>query len=315
MAADRDLVVFYRSLAEMLRAGVVASEAVGSCAHVLPEADRAARFVAQGQPLSAAFARFPKIFPADQIRLLQVAESAGSIDVTLADLSDYAAEIIRARRTVVSGLTLPAAVLHIAAFVIPLPTLIVGTGLTDYLISSLGFLAVLWGIVGVVVLFERHASPKAFDAVLRRLPVLREAWRELEFWRMASALRMLARTSLGVPASLRYAADVSRSAGLAAALNAAATSAEQRGEPASVSLQASGVFPPDVIALWRNGERTGGLDATFARLAARFAESFQARVQSVAVWFPRLVYFIVCLYLVAQIMKLAGGYLGRFNEM
>ena len=83
MAADRDLAVFYRSLAEMLRAGVIASEALGTCVHVLPEAEAAARIVAQGRPLSVAFARFPRVFPADQVRLLQIAEHTGSVDATL----------------------------------------------------------------------------------------------------------------------------------------------------------------------------------------------------------------------------------------
>lgn len=313
MAAPGDLVVFYRTLAEMLRAGVIASVALDSCAHVLPEAGDAARVVEQGRPLSEAFAQFPHIFPADQIRLLQVAERSGSVDATLADLADYAGEMIRARRTIVSGLMLPAVVIHVAALVLPLPGLILGTGVAGYLVSSLGFLAVIWGAVGAIVLFARRASPDTLDAVLQRVPVAGEAWRELQRWRMASALRMLARTSLDVPASLRFAAEVCHSAQLASALHQAADAAETKGEPASVSLRASGALPPDVIALWRNGEQTGGLDTTFTRLANRFAENFNARLQVIAAWFPRVVYFIVTIYLVVQILKLGSAYAGHLS--
>jgi type IV pilus assembly protein PilC len=315
MAAQGDLVVFYRTLAEMLRAGMVASVALDSCAHVVPVAGDAARVVEQGQPLSEAFARFPRIFPADQVRLLQVAERSGSVDATLSDLADYAGEMIRARRTIVSGLMLPAVVIHVAALVLPLPGLILGSGVTGYLVSSLGFLAVIWGAVGAVVLFARRASPDTLDAVLRKIPVAGEAWRELQRWRMASALRMLMRTSLDMPASLRFAAEVCHSAQLTATLRVAADAAERNGEPASVSLRASGALPPDVLALWRNGEQTGGLDATFTRLANRFAESFNARLQVIAAWFPRIIYFVVTIYLVVQILKLGSAYAGRLNGL
>jgi type IV pilus assembly protein PilC len=310
MSADRDLAVFYRTLAEMLRAGVVASVALDSCAHTLPEAGLAARIVERGQPLSAAFTHFPQIFPADHVRLLQISERTGSVDATLSDLADYAAEMIAARRTLVSGLTLPAFVVHIAAFIAPIPGLVLGqTSFGGYLWAVVSPLAVLWGAVGAVVFFARRAPPEKLDAVLQRLPVAGDAWRELQRWRMASALRMLARTSLGVPASLHFAASVCADAKVAHALRQAATIAEQTGTPASAALQATGVFPSDVIALWRNAEITGGLDTMFARLATRYAESFRARAQAIAVWFPRIAYGLVALGVIGQIFKLAGPYL------
>lgn len=313
MATQGDLVVFYRTLAEMLRAGMLASAALDSCSPVLPEAAAAARIVEQGRPLSEAFAQFPDVFPAEQVRLLQVAERSGSVDATLADLADYAGEMIRARRTIVSGLMLPAVVIHVAAMILPLPRLILGSDVKGYLISSLGPLAVIWAVVGAVGFFARRASPDTLDAVLGKIPVAGEAWRELQRWRMASALRMLMRTSLEMPTALRFAADACHSAPLCTALRAAATAAERNGEPASHSLRASGALPADVIALWRNGEQTGGLDATFGRLAARFAESFNARLQAIATWFPRVIYFAVAADLVVQILRLGSAYAGRLN--
>lgn len=313
MANSGDLAVFYRNLAEMLRAGVVASVALDSCAHVLPEAAEAARIVERGRPLSDAFAQFPRTFPADQVRLLQVAERSGRVDATLADLADYAGELIQARRTIASGLMLPAFVIHVAALVLPLPKLILGPGIAAYLLAALGPLAVVWAVVGGVVLFAREASPRVLDATLARLPLVGEAWRDLQRWRMASALRMLMHTSLDMPAALRFAAGVCHSVPLAAALHHAAEAGERNGEPASISLRASGALPPDVIALWRNGEQTGGLDATFTRLAGRFAESFHARLQAIATWLPRVVYFLVVVDLVLQILQLGSTYAGHLT--
>jgi type IV pilus assembly protein PilC len=311
MPADRDLAVFYRSLAEMVRAGVIGSAALEACAHFLPDAGQAARFVEQGRPLSEALSRFPRIFPAHHVRLLQVAERTGSVDATLSDLADYAAEMTAARRTVVSGLTLPAFVLHLAAIITPLPGLILGhTSLPGYLWAVGAPLAVLWAIAGAIVFFARRAPPETLDAVLQRLPAAGGAWRELQRWHMASALRMLARTSLDVPSSLRFAASVCHDAPVARALRHAAATTEQTGTPASSALQATGALPADVIALWRNAELTGSHDAMFARLAARHAETFRAQTQAIATWFPRIVYGLVALAVIFQIFDLAGPYLG-----
>src|SRR5262249_21600297 len=126
MSSQRDLAVFYRSLAEMLRAGVIVSGALDSCAHILPEAGAAAPVVEQGRPMSEAFAQFPRTFPTDHVKLIQIAERSGSLDATVNDLADYAAELIAARRTVVSGLTLPAMIVHVAAFITPVPALVLG---------------------------------------------------------------------------------------------------------------------------------------------------------------------------------------------
>ena len=314
MPADRDLAVFYRTLAEMLRAGLLTSGSLDACAHVLPEAAPAARLVEQGRPLSAALAHFPGVFPADHIRLLQIAEQSGSVDATLGDLADYAAELIAARRTILSGLTLPAFVLHFACFLAPVPGLVLGRlSFTGYAWAVVQPLAVLWVGLGAVRFFARRVPAEKLDAVLQRLPAVGQAWRDLQRWRMAGALRMLARTSLDVPTSLRFAAGVCADAQVARALRHAADVTEQTNTPASAVLQAAGVLPTHVIVLWRNAEITGGLDAMFTRLAARYAADFRARSQEIAAWLPRIAYGLVALGVVQQIFKLAGPYLGHLD--
>ena len=314
MSAARDLAMFYRSLAEMLRAGVVLDGALESCAHQLPKAASAARVVAQGRPLSEALARFPRIFPADHVRLIHIAERSGSVDATLADLADFTEEMIAARRTLVSGLTLPAFIVHVGVVLGPVPGLVLGQmSLGRFLFAALIPLAVLWGLVGVVVWFARRASAEALDTLLQPMPIVGETWRHLQRWRMAASLRLLARTSLDVPASLRFAASGCADARLSAALRHAAATAERTGTPASAALATTGTLPADVLALWQNAERTGALDAMFTRLATRYADSFRASAQALATWLPRLAYLIVASGAALQILQLAGAYLGYLS--
>ena len=313
MATGRDLAAFYRALAELLRAGILVDAAVGSGAHLLPEAHAAAGFIAAGEPMSDAFARFPRVFPADHVRLIRLAERSGSVDTMLGDLADYAAEMLRARGALLSGLALPAAIVHVGALVLPLPGLVLGGSLGGYVATVVSTLILPWALAGSVFAFVRYGSAGALDGVLSRLPYVADTWRDLEYWRTTTALRLLSRTHLGVPEMLRFSAEGCRHVPLASALRRAADAAERHGEPASVSLRTAGVLPPDVLALWQNGEQTGRLDATFDRLAARFADSFQRRVQALSQWLPRLAYFLVLFYFGVKVILLAKAQAGGLN--
>lgn len=312
--AARDLTFFYRTLAQMLGAGVIASEALRGCAAALPEAGEAAEHVAAGEPISSALARFPKVIPAEHLHLMAIGERSGFLDVVLKELADYTEQVQQSRLRLRSGLMLPAMMLHIAAFVLPLPTLILGGNLVGYLASAFGFLAVLWLTVVAVVAFVRHAPLTTLDAVARRLPVVRGAWRELDLWRITAALRLFTCTSTSLPESLRFVSGLCRVPEHARALRAAADAGEQRGEPASPTLKASGVFPTEMLVFWTNGETTGRLDEAFARLAERHAESFQRKLEELSRWLPRFGYWLTCLYFVVQIFRAAGAYTAYLNQ-
>ncbi|OHE87911.1 MAG: hypothetical protein A3G75_10985 [Verrucomicrobia bacterium RIFCSPLOWO2_12_FULL_64_8] len=314
MAAPRDLAVFYRTLAQLLGSGVIASEALRGCAGAVPEAAEAANRVAGGEPLSAALARHREIFPDEHVRLLEIGERSGFLDTVLAELGDYSEQTARARRTLISGLTFPVFIVHVAAFLTPLPLLILGDSIGGYLLAVFGFLAAFWAAVAVLIWLPRVASPAALNAVLTRIPVVRDAWRDLDYWRVASCLRMYTRTSAGLPLALRFTASVCRGPGIATALRGAADAVEQRSEPASPTLRATGEFPVEMMLFWANGEQSGRLDVEFARMAARYAESFHQRMDAVARWLPRLAYGLVCIHLVIQIFRLAGGYREYLNH-
>ncbi len=314
MVNTRDLAVFYRTLGQLLGAGVIGSEALRGCAGCLPEAGEAADRVAGGETLSSALARFPRVFPREHLHLIRLGEASGFLDVVLEKLADYAEEAKHAARTLRGGLALPATMLGIAAFVLPIPALVLGGTVLGYLASVLGFLAVpVLGIVAVVFLVRR-APLTALDAIARRIPVVREAWRELDLWRITSCLRMFTRTAAGLPEALRFAAGICRGPERARALRAAADAVEQRGEAASRSLRASGVFPREMMTLWANGENSGQLDQAFARLAERFAGSFKERLQALARLLPWIAYGLTSLHLAVQIMRLAASYTGYLNQ-
>ncbi len=311
---------FYRTLAQMLSAGASVQLATESAIAHLPSRDRQparqtmAGVLAQGEPISRALAT-SALFPAEHILYLGLAEKSGHLDALLRELADFTDEIIGLRRVILSGLALPAVYLVVAALVVPLPALVMGGSLARYLASSLGFIAMIaLAGYGAVAAFQR-APGALLDRVLRPLPIFGTTWRELDYWNFTRTLAFLSRTSLGVLAAVRLAADTCRSPRLAGALRAAVDQAEARGAPLSPLLRASDELPPELIALWQTGEQSGRLDETFQRLAAFFSERCRHRLAELATWTPRLAYFAVAAYMVWQILSLAKSYVGSLNDV
>jgi len=315
MAAARDLAVFYRSLVQLLGAGVIGSEALRGCAAILPEANRAAARVERGEPLSAALAGFPDVFNREHLYLISLGEQCGCLEVVLSELADYAEQTEQARLSVRNGLALPAMMLLIAAFVLPLPTLIIGGSLTGYLGSALGFIALLWLIVSSIVLFFRNAPTSLLESVVRRIPVARTVWSELDLWRISSCLRLFMHTSVGMPEAIRFASDICRSPKRAGALRAAADAVERQGVPASPILRASGVFPTEMMTFWANGESSGQLDHAFDQIAIRSAERFRNSLKELSRALPWIGYGLASIYLVVQILRAASVYTGYLNQL
>jgi general secretion pathway protein F len=311
---------FYRSLSQMLAAGATVGVAMESALALLPAHDRVqanaaiASTLAQGEPISRALTA-SGLFPADQVRLVALAERSGHVDSLLRELADYTDDLLGLRRIVRSGLALPAVYLVVAAFVAPLPKLFTGGTLAAYLASSLGFLALIAAGVGGAIVAFRRAPGTLLDRVLRPLPLLGPTWRELDYWHLTRTLALLSRTSVGVIDAVRLAADTCRSPRLANALRTAADDAAARGVPLGPLLRAGGELPAEMVALWQTGEQSGRLDDTFQRLAILFAGRCRHRLAELARWTPRVAYFIVVAYMVVEIFRLARGYLDSLNSI
>lgn len=311
---------FYRTLAQLLSAGAPVEQAVESATALLPLGDRRRALplltthVAQGQPLSAALAA-TGLFPPDQVRLIALAERSGHGDLLLRELADYTDDQVGLRRILRSGLALPAVYLVATALIAPLPGLFLGGSVFSYLSASLGFIATIALVAGGVVLALQKAPGAVLDRWVHPLPLLGPTWRELDYWHLTRTLALLSRTSVGVIAAVRLAADTCRSPRLAQALRAAADTAESQGVPFSPLLRASGALPADLVALWQTGEQSGRLDETFQRLATLYAERCRHRLAELARWTPRLAYFVVIAYMAFKILGLARGYVDSINTV
>ena len=310
---------FCRTLAGQFAAGVDPLTAARAAVAIVPsrrkpDTEQFLAALARGETLSRALAE-AAILPGPDLALLTVGEHSGALPEVLRDLADLADETLALRRHILAGLALPAFNLFSACFILPLPALVLGGSMARYLASALTppilFTALGLGLAKVV----RAASGEALDRWLRPLPVAGRIWHELECWRFFRTLALLTRTSLGMVDSVTFAAGLCRGSKMRDGLAAAAAEAGARGVPVGPLVTRTQLLPADVVAEWRTAEQTGSLEETFRRISANYGESCKERLRSVAGWVPRLVYFVVLIFMALQVLRLAGEYLGTANRI
>lgn len=167
MSAARDLACFYRTLGELLAAGVLASEALRTAAAFLPASVPAVARVAAGEPISAALARLPGCIPGEHLHFMRLGERSGSLDRVLGDLAEVAEQAESARGRIRGGLVLPGMMIHAAAVVSPLPQGLLRGDWAGYFGFALGLIGLFWAVVLGVRLLATRAAPDRLDRLAR----------------------------------------------------------------------------------------------------------------------------------------------------
>jgi type II secretory pathway component PulF len=69
----------------------------------------------------------------------------------------------------------------------------------------------------------------------------------------------------------------------------------------------------EIRNLWEIGEESGELDKTSRKLSDMYLESSQRWYKEFVSWLPKLVYFIIMLYLVIVALRIAASIFGGYN--
>ena len=308
------LAIAYHNLSNMLGAGVPVQRSLNTVIPGLkPRLKKAfvalADGVAQGNPMSEAMVLHPKIFDPVDIMLVEVGETSGNLPDLIGLLSKWHEMSARMLRKMISGLLLPVMVLTIAAFVFPLPNYVLGGwDLREYLLKVLSILLLFW-IPALIIVIIIRTTPKTgparrvLDTIVLRIPVLGRANYRLSIGRFCWAFHMLSMAGVPYSESVDMALSVTGNQVVADMFRPAAKSV-RAGELMSAGF--SKKLPFDVVELWKTGEETGRLDDMAKRLAENYSEQAEFWFAEFARWFPRFVYFLICLMIIKMILTLAG---------
>ena len=293
---DKDITLFTRQLATMMKAGVpllqsfdiVAKGAANpAVAKLLIDIKTE---VETGSALAAAFRKYPLYFDALFCNLVQAGEQAGILESLLDRLATYKEKILAIKSKIKGALFYPIAILAVAfvitavimIFVIPAfkevftnfgadlpaPTLIV-MGISDWFVANwyIIFPAIGGAIWGFLEAWKRSLPVQIFmDRLMLRLPVFGDLVRKSTIARWTRTLSTM--FAAGVP--LVEALD---SVGGASGNYVYMTATKQiqtdvsTGTALTVAMQNVAVFPTMVLQMVSIGEETGALDGMLGKVA------------------------------------------------
>ena len=294
--SEKDISLFTRQLATMLRAGVPLLQAFeivakGSNKPAVTRLLTDVRTdVETGSSLQTAFGRRPLYFDALYCNLVGAGEAAGILDTLLDRLATYKEKLLALKSKIRSALFYPAAVVAVAFVItaiimifvvpqfkelfssfgaqLPFPTLVV-IAISDFFVRYwyLIFGGLIAGIWVFLATWKRSAAmQKGMDRLMLRIPVFGPLLHKAATARWARTLSTM--FAAGVP-MVDALDSVAGAAGNAVFYEATKKiqSDVNTGTSLTVAMQSTGVFPNMLLQMTAIGEESGSLDQMLTKVA------------------------------------------------
>jgi type IV pilus assembly protein PilC len=307
----KDIAVFTRQLATMMRAGVPLLQSFDIVARgstnprVTKLLNDIRGDVETGTSLSQAFRRHPLYFDALYCNLVEAGESAGILETLLDRLASYQEKTLAIKQKIKGALSYPISVLVVAFIVVTVIMLKVVPAFKDVFTSfgadlpaptlmviamSEFFVSYWWAIFGFIggglyFFFEAwkrsEKMQRAMDRILLKVPIFGNLIYKSSIARWTRTLSTM--FAAGVP--LVDALDsVGGAAGNAVFLDA--TEQIQKdvstGTSLTVAMQSTNIFPVMVLQMAAIGEESGALDAMLAKAADIYEEEVDEIVKALS---------------------------------
>ena len=300
---QKDIAVFTRQIATMMRAGVPLLQSFDIVARgsVNPRVTKLLNDIRgdieTGTSLSAAFRKHPLYFDTLYCNLVEAGEAAGILESMLDRLAVYQEKTLEIKRKIKGALTYPIAVLVVAFVVVavimifvipafkevfssfgatlPAPTLFV-MAMSEIFVK---FWWLIFGVIGGSIYFfleswkRSEAMQKTMDRLLLKVPVFGQLIYKSCVARWTRTLSTMFAAGVPLVESLD---SVGGAAGNA--VFAVATEQIQRdvstGTALTTAMQSAGIFPVMVLQMASIGEESGSLD----HMLGKAAEFYEAEV-------------------------------------
>jgi type IV pilus assembly protein PilC len=279
-----------RQLATMVDSGLSVVRALGllaaqsqnkELARVLGEV---LQDVERGSSLSAAVAKFPKIFSMLFVTMVQAGEAGGNLDTVLLDLSATMEKQAILNRQIRSAMTYPIVVLTVMAVIflsllifivpvfsklftslhskLPLPTQLM-IDASHIVLSLWAFLLVAMAVVGVVLLRKWIKTDKGrhkWDAFKLKPPIFGELVHKVSIARFSHTLASLTQSGVPIMSSLDIVSGTAGNRIVGDVLLEAKAAVREGRSLADAMREHPEIIPPLVTQMVEVGEQTGALD-------------------------------------------------------
>jgi MSHA biogenesis protein MshG len=309
--STRDLAIFSRQMASLLKAGVTIAESLSCVSSQLRDDQRkllasVAQRVRSGESLSEALRKHPRAFGAIYCATVAAAERVGALESAFRQLADMLQWERRLRKNLVSAIRYPSMVLGMMLIaVVVLQQVVVpqfgtiftqmGANLplaTRLLIGSSDLMAGYWWLLLILAgasgyclrrLLATEAGRAGIDRLVLRVPVAGAMLRNLFLARFARMLELLHATGLPILQALKVIQGTignRRIAGEVEAMHAAVSKGQSLAEAAF--LQPS--FGPLIRNMLHVGETSGKIDEAMRVTWEFYDEETTRSLQDLLQW-------------------------------
>ncbi len=307
----KDIAIFTRQLATMMKAGVPLLQAFDIVARgstnprMTKLLTEIRNDVETGTSLSAAFRRHPMYFDALYCNLVEAGEAGGILEALLDRLAIYQEKTLAIKQKIKSALMYPIAVIVVAFVVLTVIMLFVIPAFEDVFKSFGGelpaptlvviamskfFVAWWWAIFGILggggyFFFEswkRSAKmQKAMDRLLLRIPVFGDLIDKSVIARWTRTLATMFAAGVPLVEALDSVGGASGNAVFAEATEQIQKDVST-GSALTTSMQTTGVFPTMVIQMCAIGEESGSLDHMLGKAAEFYEDEVDEAVKGLS---------------------------------
>ena len=300
----RERIVFTRQLASLLEAGFPVIEALRGVEEQIRSGDPLREIiteirnaVSEGQALSDAFQRFPRIFSPIYTSLVRAGERSGALEVVLERLATVMEEEARIRGRIGSALIYPVVMavvgmlilIFLMTVVVPRVVVVfqesqqVLPWVTRSLLAVSGFLKA-WGWLLSLSLFvgffslswwsKTTAGRPKMERFLLALPGLGNFLLRVVTLRVSQLLGLLLSSGVPIITSLQVTADATGFVSIRSDLLRVAQGVE-RGQSLADALHQTKRFPGLALRMIQAGEQSGNLEIMLDRVARLYREEIE----------------------------------------
>ena len=317
----KDVAVFSRQLATLVNSGLPILRALAILekqteSTIIRKAVTEVRGeIERGSSLSAAMAKYPKVFNNLYVAMVKSGETGGVLESVLDRLADTLEREVALRQRIKSAMTYPVVVLGFVGLILmamlifivpqfksiyatlngklPLPTLIL---LKVSQIVTHQAIFIVIGMIGLVFLgrwyVKTPAGRAAWDTLKLKVPIFGPLFHKTALARFSRVLGVLNRSGVPILYSLEVTAEVVNNTQISKAIMDVQTAVKQ-GETLSQPLGRHGVFPPMVVQMLAVGEETGAIDTMLDKVASFYDDEVAATVDSLTSLIePVMIFFV-----------------------
>jgi type IV pilus assembly protein PilC len=318
--------LFYAEMAKLLEAGFDIRKAAKVLEETqLPAAQQALlkslhRGLDSGESIADAFSKDNHAVSGLERSILSAGERGGKLAPAFQHLADYFGMIAAARGNLITGMIYPVIILHLGVIIATVPAALMNGAPLSSIVGSL-VMTLLLVYVAAFIVFQltraaltMSAGNKAVDVAINRIPWIGKTRRNLAMSRFTTVYHSCLLAGIPMSTTVGLAANASHS-GLVREAGERLMATARDGNPLGPAFVAENAFPKAFARSYQTGEEAGTLDKDLARWSRVFREDSESSAREMATSVPKVLYFMILLFVAWKIIGFFNGYYGDMEEM